>query len=99
MLNKDFFRMGKLISVYGKMLSKKQLIYLQYYYEENYSIDEIGEMGNITRQAVYDVLKRSILKLEKYEEEFALIEIRELLEDLKKDKKYKERVGRILKDA
>ncbi|HJF17416.1 MAG TPA: helix-turn-helix domain-containing protein, partial [Globicatella sulfidifaciens] len=60
-------RMNMLFSYYQSLLTKKQQQMLALYYEEDYSLGEIAEHYQISRQAVYDTIKRSEKALEQYE--------------------------------
>lgn len=64
---------GILFDFYGKLLSDKQYQAVELYYIYDLSLAEIGEEMNITRQGVYDTLKRSEQKLYHYEETLGLI--------------------------
>jgi len=63
-----------LYDFYGKLLTPKQQEVMQLYYEQDLSLSEIAEELKITRQAVYDILKRSEQALEKYERKLGLLE-------------------------
>ncbi len=65
---------GILFDFYGKLLSEKQYQIVELYYIHDFSLAEIGEELNITRQGVYDTLKRSEQKLYHYEEILGLVE-------------------------
>lgn len=67
-------RMVLLYDFYGKLLTPKQQEVVRLYYEEDLSLGEIAEELKITRQAVYDILKRSEQALEKYERKLGLLE-------------------------
>ncbi len=67
-------RMVLLYDFYGKLLTPKQQEVMRLYYEEDLSLGEIAEELKITRQAVYDILKRSEQALEKYERKLGLLE-------------------------
>jgi hypothetical protein len=66
--------MDKLIKIsilfdfYGKLLSKKQYDVIDMYYNNDLSLSEIAEEMKITRQAVFDILKRAEEKLIEYED-------------------------------
>jgi predicted DNA-binding protein YlxM (UPF0122 family) len=62
-----------LIDLYGMLLTKNQLNVLELYYMEDLSLKEISEELNVSRNAVYDSLKRSVSILENYEKNLKLI--------------------------
>ncbi len=80
-------RVGILFDYYGKLLSDKQYSAVELYYIYDLSLSEIGENLNITRQAVYDTLKRAEINLEKFEIKLRLVEKayknREIIEEIK----------------
>lgn len=51
--------LNELYDLYGAMLTEKQKIYFTLYYQEDFSLAEIAEEEQITRNAVYDNLKRT----------------------------------------
>lgn len=64
---------GILYDFYGKLLSEKQYSAIEFYYIHDLSLAEIGEELNITRQGVFDTLKRAENKLYEYEEILGLV--------------------------
>ena len=60
-------RLNALFDFYQPLLTSKQNDYLQLYYADDYSLGEIAEEFEVSRQAVYDNLKRSTQLLEDYE--------------------------------
>ena len=60
-------RITKMYDVYKKLLTKRQQEIITAYYFENLSLNEIAENEGITKQAVSDLIKRTIKLLEKYE--------------------------------
>ena len=64
---------GILYDFYGKMLSESQFAAIELYYIHDLSLAEIGEELNITRQAVFDTLKRAENKLYLYEDKLGLV--------------------------
>ena len=60
-------RMNYLYDFYQSLLTDKQQKYIELYYLEDFQFSEIAEEMNVTRQAVYDNLKRSRDMLEQYE--------------------------------
>lgn len=65
---------GILFDFYGKLLNDRQYLIVELYYIYDFSLAEIGEELNISRQAVYDMLKRSEQKLYEYENVLGLVE-------------------------
>ncbi len=48
-----------LFDFYGELLTDKQKMIMDYYYNDDYNLAEIGDVVHVTRQGVYDVVKRS----------------------------------------
>lgn len=65
---------GILYDFYGKLLSKRQYQAIELYYIHDLSLSEIGDELNITRQGIFDAIKRAELKLYEYEEKLGLVE-------------------------
>ncbi|MEJ6400590.1 putative DNA-binding protein [Nicoliella lavandulae] len=66
------YRINSLLEFYQPLLTKKQNSYMQRYYVDDYSLGEISEEFTISRQAVYDNIRRTELILEKYEDQLHL---------------------------
>ena len=64
---------GLLFEQYKELLTDKQKEIVSLYYEENYSLGEISENLNVSRQGVYDTLKRSEKILREYESKLHLV--------------------------
>ena len=60
-------RMNALFEFYAALLTDKQMNYIELYYEDDYSLAEIAEEFQVSRQAVYDNIKRTEKILEDYE--------------------------------
>ena len=67
---------NELYDLYGSLLTKKQQEIIELYYCEDLSLSEISEQLEVTRNAVYDCLKKGIKQLENYEKELKLLEKR-----------------------
>lgn len=65
--------MNILYNFYGKLLTDKQKNYMNLYYAEDFSLGEIAERAKVSRQAVYDNLKRSEEILKSYEKKLNII--------------------------
>lgn len=60
-------RMNALFEFYAALLTDKQMNYIELYYADDYSLAEIAEEYSVSRQAVYDNIKRTEKLLEAYE--------------------------------
>ncbi len=65
-------RMNYLYDFYQSLLTPKQQSYMSLYYLDDYSLGEIAEEYHVSRQAVYDNIKRTEAMLEEYEEKLLL---------------------------
>lgn len=64
---------GTLFDFYGKLLSEKQYLVVELYYIHDLSLAEIGDELNVTRQGVFDLLRRAEQKLYQHEENLGLV--------------------------
>lgn len=64
--------MNTLFEFYSVLLTKKQRGYLSLYYGDDYSLGEIAQEFGISRQAVYDNIKRTEKILIDYEDKLKL---------------------------
>ena len=60
-------RMNALFEFYAALLTDKQMNYIELHYADDYSLAEIAEEFGVSRQAVYDNIKRTEKILEDYE--------------------------------
>ena len=79
----NFLKYSVLFLYYEELFSDKQKRYLELYLEENESLSEIAEKYDITRQAVFDNIKRGFKQLDEYEEKLKIFE---------KEKKFREKL-------
>ena len=88
MLLEKTTRMNFLFDFYQALLTDKQRSYMELYYLDDHSLGEIAESYEISRQAVYDNIRRTEAMLEEYEEKLNLFskfqERQALLETLEK---------------
>ncbi|ALA54808.1 putative DNA-binding protein [Shouchella clausii] len=87
MLDKTL-RMNYLFDFYHSLLTEKQRNYMSYYYLDDLSLGEIADEYDVSRQAVYDNIRRTEAMLEEYEQKLRLLEKfetrRSLLAELRK---------------
>lgn len=70
----DTLKYTKLLDIYGNALTKKQHSILTDYLCYDNTLSEIAQQHNTTRQAVKDIISRSLLKLDELEEQLAFCE-------------------------
>lgn len=68
------FEINYLFDVYGNLLSDKQYNVVELYYIHDLSLSEISEVLNVSRQGVFDTLKRAEKKLYEFENKLGLVE-------------------------
>jgi len=66
-------RINLLLDFYEELLTDKQRTILTYYYHDDFSLGEIATEFGISRQAVYDNIKRAQQALESYERKLGLL--------------------------
>ncbi|MBN4908549.1 putative DNA-binding protein [Staphylococcus sp. EG-SA-13] len=81
-------RMNYLFDFYQGLLTEKQRNYLELYYLQDYALSEIAETFHVSRQAVYDNIKRTDELLEEYETKLQLFkkfkERQSIIDELKR---------------
>lgn len=87
-------RYSALLSVYGALLTDKQLDTMEYYYDEDLSLGEIAENTGISRQGVRDFIKRAEELLDEYEEKLRLCEKMQHVAQIEEKAREIERINR-----
>lgn len=64
--------MNALFDFYQSLLTTKQKEYMEMYYWEDYSLGEISDAVHVSRQAIYDNIKRTEKVLISYEKRLQL---------------------------
>jgi len=87
-----------LYDYYGELLTEKQQNYFEDYYFNNYSLSEISENYNVSRNAIFKQLKEVVNKLSNYEEKLELygksLKIKEIISNF--DDKIKEEIEKLI---
>jgi predicted DNA-binding protein YlxM (UPF0122 family) len=66
-------RINMLFDFYGDLLTEKQRTFMACYFHDDYTLGEIAAEFEISRQAVYEHIKRAEHVLEDYESKLALL--------------------------
>lgn len=64
-----------LYDFYSQLLTEKQQEMIDLYYNQDFSLGEIAEVFEVSRQAVYDTLKRTEKILYEYEDKLKLVQL------------------------
>lgn len=79
-MKQDPLTMTLLYDYYGQMLSDKQQLCFDLYYNQDFSLTEIAEQVGISRQGVHDCITRAEAALRSMEEKTGCIAKEELLQ-------------------
>ena len=63
----EFVEIANLLEIYSSLLSEKQKEYLEDHFENDLSLSEIAKNNNVSRQSIYDNIKRGVALLYDYE--------------------------------
>lgn len=69
-------KLNELFIVYQSLFTDKQIEYFKMYYELDYSFQEIADIFKVSRNAIYDQLKKVEENLIIYEEKLKLVQQR-----------------------
>lgn len=93
-------RMNYLFDFYRSLLTNKQRNYLELFYLEDYSLSEIADTFNVSRQAVYDNIRRTGDLVEDYEKKLELYQKfeqrREIYDEMKQHLSNPEQIQRYI---
>lgn len=86
----------ELFDLYGELFTEKQKQYFIDYYFNNYTLQEISENYQVTRNAVHKSLKETEEKLLFYEEKLNVLKKNKKILEYLKDSELKEKIEEIL---
>ena len=94
-MKKDI-KVSQLLDIYGKVLKQNNFDALDYYYNQDLSLSEISEILQITRQGIWDLIKRSETCLFDLESKLGFLnKYNRLKYDLNQIKKSSEKIVRL----
>ena len=97
-MEKDRELICGLYDLYSNLLTEKQKNYFEDYYFMDLSLAEIAENNNVSRNAVFDQIKRTVNTLLEIEEAVKLNEKIEKIQLMNIDSEIKENIISILKE-
>ena len=97
-MEKDRELICGLYDLYSNLLTEKQKNYFEDYYFMDLSLAEIAENNNVSRNAVFDQIKRTVNTLLEIEEAVKLNEKIEKIQSMNIDSEIKENIISIVKE-
>lgn len=95
-----FYEISMLLDFYGQLLTDRQYEILDLHYNNDYSLGEIAEELGISRQGVYDSIRKGRAALEAYEARLGLAaRFREQEASMRKALSYLNKVEREVPEA
>ncbi len=91
----------KLFDTYSSLLTDKQKMYFEAYYYDDFSLSEIAQNYGVSRNAVFDQIKKTVSILNKYENNIHQVKHLFMLEEcLKLDNidQIKELISKIIEE-
>lgn len=79
MILDEFIEIANLLEIYSSLLSEKQKEYLEDHFENDLSLSEIAKNNSVSRQAIYDNIKRGVALLYDYESKLRFYEMKKSL--------------------
>lgn len=70
----ETFKISMLLDFYGKLITARQYEIIDMHFNEDYSLGEIAERLKISRQGVYDNIRKGSMILNEFEIKLGLIE-------------------------
>ena len=72
-MKKDTVYLTMLLDYYGDLLTDKQREYFDLHYNQDYTLSEIGEMNGISRQGVWEIVRRAEAAMRAIDEKTGLV--------------------------
>lgn len=69
----NVYEVGLLLDFYGQLLTERQYEIMDYHYNLDYSLAEIAEQLKISRQGVFDNIKKGKISLHHFESKLNLV--------------------------
>lgn len=69
----ELFEIGLLLDFYGQLITQRQYEVIDLHYNSDYSLGEIAQHLNISRQGVHDNIKRGKASLTEMEQKLGLV--------------------------
>lgn len=71
---KEVLRISLMLDFYGTLMTRRQYQVMDDYYNNDYSLSEISDNLDISRQGVYDIIKKGRALLDRFEKKLGLVD-------------------------
>lgn len=89
----------ELLDIYKGLLTEKQVEAMEYYYDQDYSLSEISEIMDISRQGVRDFIKRGEAVMDEMEAKLNLVGIFRKVSEIERSAKELKAVNKRLSES
>ena len=69
----DFVYYDQLFNIYSSLLNVSNRKYYRLYYEENFTLQEIADLENVSKSYVGNIISKTSKKLKEYENELHIL--------------------------
>lgn len=69
----DFVYYDQLFNIYSSLLNESNRKYYRLYYEENFTLQEIADLENVSKSYVGNIISKTSKKLKEYENELHIL--------------------------
>jgi predicted DNA-binding protein YlxM (UPF0122 family) len=90
--------LGRLLDIYGSLLTDKKAEILSMYVNDNMSYQEIADMLNISKPAVLDSIRVAETKLKNLESKLRVLDFRQKLEEVATSDEVRQNLISLLKE-
>ncbi len=88
----------ELFDIYSELLTEKQKSYFEDYYYMDLSLSEIADNYDVSRNAVFDMLKKTEQILQNYEEKLKIHQKNEKILNILKNSDYFDEIKNIIEE-
>ena len=93
----DFVYYGELFNIYGSLLNESNRKFYKLYYEENFTLQEIADLENVSKSYVGNIINKTSKRLDNFENILGLYQKYSLLESALEEKSL-ENIKKVIKE-
>ena len=98
MKTSDRIKYIELFDIYNSLLTKHQIVILKDYLFEDFSMAEIAQNNNVSKSNISDLIHRSLIQLESYDNKLKLnYKFKQIKKHVKSNAKLSEKLDKIIR--